>query len=61
MRFRTKAAIFLAAVAISLVGFNLLASPAAVDLLKMGKEAGYGQSPSFSSQAYAHYTITVEG
>jgi hypothetical protein len=61
MRFRTKVAIFLAAVVLSLAGFNLLVSPAAVDLLKLGKEAAYGQASNSSSHAYAHYTITVEG
>ena len=41
MRFRTKVAIFMMAVLLTFVGFNLIASPSAVNLLKMGKEAGY--------------------
>lgn len=61
MKFRTKAAILLAAITLSMVGFNLLASPAAIDLLKIGKEAAYDRAPHSSHQAYAHYTITVVG
>ena len=41
MRFRTKVAIFMMAVLLTFVGFNLIASPSTVDLLKIGKEAGY--------------------
>ena len=40
MRFRTKFAIFLMAVLLTFVGFNLIAFSPAVDLLKLGKEAG---------------------
>jgi hypothetical protein len=40
MRFRTKSAIFLVAVLLTFVGFNLIAFSPAVDLLKLGKEAG---------------------
>jgi hypothetical protein len=40
MRFRTKFAIFLVAVLLTFVGFNLIAFSPAVDLLKLGKEAG---------------------
>ncbi|MCK4759855.1 MAG: hypothetical protein KAT69_07380 [Candidatus Aminicenantes bacterium] len=40
MRFRTKVAIFLVAVLLTLVGFNLMATPPALDLLKGGKAAG---------------------
>jgi hypothetical protein len=61
MKFKTKVAIFLAAVFLTLVGFNLIASPAAIDLLKVGKEVASDQMPPFLSHADAHYTITVEG
>ena len=61
MRFKTKLSIFLAAVFLTLVGFNLIASPAAIDLLKIGKQASYDQMTHFFSQADAHYTITVKG
>jgi transcriptional regulator GlxA family with amidase domain len=40
MRLRTKLTIFLAAVFLTFVGFNLIAFSPAVDLLRMGKEAG---------------------
>lgn len=41
MRFRTKVAIFMMAVLLTFIGFNLIATSSVVDLLKMGKEAGY--------------------
>jgi hypothetical protein len=40
MKLRTKFAIFLMAVLLTFVGFNLIAFSPAVDLLRMGKEAG---------------------
>lgn len=40
MIFRTKLIIFMAAVLISFVGFSLIASPA-VDVIVVGKKAGY--------------------
>lgn len=40
MRLRTKVAIFMAAVFLTFVGFSLIASPA-IDVLKVGKDAGY--------------------
>jgi len=40
MSFKQKLAIFLAAVLLTVVGFNLMAGPA-VDILKVGKQAGY--------------------
>jgi len=40
MRFRTKFAILIVAVLFSLVGFNLIATSPALDLLKAGKAAG---------------------
>ncbi len=41
MRFKQRLAIFLLAVLLTFVGFNLLASPSAVELVKVGKQAGY--------------------
>lgn len=41
MNTKTKIAIFLVAVIISLVGFNLIASPSAVSLAKAGQLNGY--------------------
>lgn len=41
MKFKMKVAIFLMATLITLFGFNLIASSSALDMLKMGKKAGY--------------------
>ena len=41
MKLKTKIEIFVVAVLLTFVAFNLMASPAAVDLIKLGKEAGY--------------------
>jgi len=41
MRLRMRVAVFMLAVLITFVGFNIIVSSTAVDLLKIGKEAGY--------------------
>lgn len=41
MNFKAKVAILLVAALISLAGFNLIASSSAVDMMKVGKMAGY--------------------
>ncbi|MFQ6108727.1 MAG: hypothetical protein ACE5L7_04150 [Candidatus Aminicenantales bacterium] len=41
MKIKTKLAILLVAVLLTFMGFNLIASSGAVDLLKVGKQAGY--------------------
>jgi hypothetical protein len=41
MNTKAKIAIFLVAVMVSLVGFNLIASPSAVDIFKVGQLNGY--------------------
>jgi hypothetical protein len=41
MNFKAKIAIFLLAALITLVGFNLMASSGALDIMKVGKQAGY--------------------
>jgi hypothetical protein len=41
MNFKAKVAILLVAALISLAGFNLMASSSAVDMMKVGKKAGY--------------------
>ncbi len=41
MRFKTKVAIFMLAVLLTFIGFNLMISSAAVDLVKVGNKAGY--------------------
>jgi hypothetical protein len=40
MNFKAKVAIFLLATLVTLVGFSLISAPA-VDILKVGKKAGY--------------------
>ena len=41
MSFKAKVAIFLLATLITLTGFNLIASSSVLDILKVGKKAGY--------------------
>ncbi len=41
MGFKAKIAIFLLATLITLTGFNLIVSSSALDMLKIGKRAGY--------------------
>jgi hypothetical protein len=41
MSFKAKIAIFLLATLLTLTGFNLIASSPALDMLKIGKKAGY--------------------
>lgn len=41
MNFRSKIAIFLLATLVTLAGFNLIASSPALDIMKVGKRAGY--------------------
>ncbi len=50
MKFKEKAVIFLAATLISLVGFGLIAFPY-VDILVVGKEAGYEQISNFLAKS----------
>ena len=51
MKLREKLAIFVVAVLLTLVGFNLIAAPS-VDILKIGKQAGY--------EIIANYLAKVE-
>lgn len=41
MNFKSKLAALLTAVILSLLSFNLMASPELVELMKIGKKAGY--------------------
>ncbi len=50
MKFKTKFVIFLAAALISFVGFSLIASPI-VEVLVVGKEAGYEQISNFLAKS----------
>lgn len=44
MKLKTKLAILLVAVLLTVFGFNLITSPAAVDMIKIGKLAKSGTS-----------------
>ena len=61
MRFRTKVVILLVAVLISLVGFNLMATSPALDLLKGGKAAGDEVIADnlANSETAPHYSISL--
>ena len=50
MKFKEKVIIFLASALISFVGFGLIAFPY-VDILVVGKEAGYEQISNFLAKA----------
>ncbi len=50
MKLKTKFVILLAAALISFVGFSLIASPI-VDVLVVGKEAGYEQISNFLAKS----------
>ncbi|MFQ6038337.1 MAG: hypothetical protein ACE5LV_06950 [Candidatus Aminicenantales bacterium] len=41
MKLRTKALILLVAAILTFIGFSLMSSSSAVELVKMGKKAGY--------------------
>jgi hypothetical protein len=54
MSFKAKVAIFLLATLITLTGFNLIASSSAVDILKVGKKAGYQIIANVLAEAQHH-------
>jgi len=63
MKIQIKLAILLGAFLITLIGFNMIATPAAIDLLRQGHN-----SDAFSlarilshSQASLHYSLTING
>ncbi len=58
MRLRTRVVIFMAAVLITLMGFNLLASPSAIDMLKIGKDAGYEIISNYLAHGASQPAIT---
>lgn len=63
MRFRTKVAIFMVAVFLTFAGFNLIASSGAVDILKVGKEAGYEIISNYLAKAKtaSHHSAFIKG
>jgi hypothetical protein len=54
MSFKSKVAILLVAVFITLFGFNLIASSSALDIMKIGKQAGYEIIANVLARAEAH-------
>lgn len=61
MSFKTKVSIFLLATFLSLAGFNLIASSPALDIMKIGKKAGYEIISNFLAKAQAaHYQVPVK-
>ena len=61
MKFRTKAAVFLAALVLTLIGFNFIASPAVIDLLKIKNNAGFEIVSDYLVKDTTPHTITVKG
>ena len=61
MRFRTKVAILLVAVLLTLVGFNLMATSPALDLLKGGESAGITVAVDnlTKTETAPHYSISL--
>ncbi len=61
MSFKTRIAIFLLATFISLLGFNLIASSPALDIMKIGKKAGLEIISNVLAKAEApHYHVPVK-
>jgi len=58
MKFKTKVAILLAAVLLTFLGFNLIAS-SGVELVKVGKQAGYEIISNYLAKAdtASHYSL----
>ena len=60
MKFRTKVAIFLVAVFVTVVGFSLMAAPA-IDMMKVGKDAGYEMISNYLAKADAQQSRSIIG
>ena len=60
MKFRTKVAIFLVAVFVTVVGFSLMAAPA-IEMMKVGKDAGYEMISNYLAQADAQQSRSTNG
>jgi hypothetical protein len=63
MKLRTKIAIFMIAVMLTFIGFNLMTPSAAVELTKVGKEAGYEIISNVLARAEAttHNSFIIKG
>ena len=59
MKLRTKAAIFMAAILLTFIGFSLMASPT-VEIMKVGKEAGYEIISNYliKAEAVTHHSVS---
>jgi hypothetical protein len=60
MKFRTRVAIFLVAVFVTVVGFSLMAAPA-IDMMKVGKDAGYEMISNYLAKADAQQSKSIIG
>ncbi len=63
MKLRTKLTIFVAAVMLTFIGFNLMVSPAGVELVQLGKDAKYEIISNFlaRTEAAAHQSKNIKG
>ena len=61
MRLKSKLVILALAVIITFVGFNLMTYSSAVDLVKVGKAAGYEIISNFLAKHTGHYSAHVRG
>jgi hypothetical protein len=63
MKLRTKIAIFMIAVMLTFIGFNLMTPSAAVELTKVGKKAGYEiiSNVLASAETAAHHFFIIKG
>jgi len=62
MKLKTKTAIFMMAVLLTFVGFSLIASPS-IEILKVGKEAGYEIISNYlaKEEAVTHHSVSPTG
>ncbi len=63
MKLRTKITVFMIAVMLTFIGFNLMTSSAAVDLMKIGKKAGYDIISNVLAKAETatHHSFVIKG
>ena len=63
MKLRTKITIFMIAVMLTFIGFNLMTPSAAVELMKVGKKAGYEIISNVLARAEtaAHHSFIIKG
>lgn len=63
MKLRTKITIFMIAVMLTFIGFNLMTPSAAVELTKIGKKAGYEiiSNVLARTETPAHHPFIIKG